>query len=175
LVHDNFRVVDPGRFYRSGQMSAARLERVIARYGVRTVINLRGAAPPEAWYREEVAVCHTLGVAHHDLAWSMDTLPDPDSLAQFVSWCEHAEKPILAHCQGGTHRGGVGAAVYLLTQGATVEEARLQFGPFFHNAPIGILLDLYATDEHDASLPFAEWLRTRYPAIYRAARAPSLR
>ena len=160
-------LAENGHAARELLLPAAYLKHVITRYSVRTVINLRGPAPNEAWYRGEVATCQALGVTHHDLAWMMSALPPPDSLAQFVAWCEHAEKPILVHCQGGVHRSGVGAAVYLLMTGATVEEARTQFGLFFNNAPIGKLLDLYETDEHGAGLPFAEWVRTRYPAIYR--------
>ena len=105
-------------------------------------------------------------MTHYDLPWSKEKLPDPESLAQFVAWCQTAEKPILVHCQGGTHRSGVASAVYLLLQGKSVDEARKQFGPFFDNAPIGALLDLY-----DGSKPFAEWVVSDYPRLYAKAKS----
>ena len=36
-----FREVSPGRFYRSGQMTAPGFREVVARYGIKTVINLQ--------------------------------------------------------------------------------------------------------------------------------------
>ena len=37
----NFRVVEPGVLYRSGQLSQAGLERVIHDFGIRTIVTLR--------------------------------------------------------------------------------------------------------------------------------------
>ncbi|MBX7255642.1 MAG: tyrosine-protein phosphatase [Candidatus Hydrogenedentes bacterium] len=157
----NFRTVEAQTLYRSGQLPASRLEKAIEDDGIRTVISLRHPDPDSRWYREEREACERHDVAHFDLPWSKEKLPEPESLAQFVKWCLSAEKPILVHCQGGTHRSGVASAVYLLLQGKTVDEARKQFGPFFDNAPIGTLLDLY-----DGSKPFAEWVNADYPRVY---------
>ena len=159
---DNVRVVDDDAFYRSGQMSGRHLAATIEHYGIRTVINFRGVHPEEQWYRTERDVCAEHDVAHHDLEWSMNALPTPESLAQYLAWIEAADRPILVHCQGGTHRAGVASACYLLQQGADVDTARGQFGIFFGDAPIGELLDLY----QDSALPFAEWVETQYPARY---------
>ncbi len=157
----NFRTVEEATLYRSGQLPADRLEKAIQHDGIRTVISLRHPDPDSRWYREEREACESLAVAHHDLPWTKEALPNPKSLAQFVEWCRTAEKPILVHCQGGTHRSGVASAVYLLMQGATPKEARKQFGVFFDDAPIGKLLDLY-----DGKKPFGEWAVQDYPRLY---------
>ena len=162
---DNMATVEPGNFYRSGQIPNGRLGAVVRRHGIRTVINLRGAWPDEDWYHAEVATCESLGVTHEDLAWSKDLLPEPESLAAFVRLVDEAERPILVHCQGGVHRSAVASACYLLVNGATVKEARDEFGLFFNDAPIGRLLDLY----EGSALPFSEWVATVYPGKYAAA------
>lgn len=168
-LNSNFRVVEDGRLYRSGQMGSQRLERTIDRHAVRTVINLRGPNPDEPWYQEELSVCQTLGVAHHDISWSKAVLPGPESLNRLVALFKESPTPILVHCQGGTHRSAVAAAVYVLLEGATVDEARQQMGAFFNDAPIGELLDLY-----EPSLdPFEKWAAETYPEQYRRRAVPS--
>src|ERR671922_1591104 len=42
----NFHAVVPGAVYRCAQPSGPRLERWVRRYGIRTVVNLRGCCDP---------------------------------------------------------------------------------------------------------------------------------
>lgn len=158
----NFRTVEEKVFYGSRQMSGRALEAAIKKRGIQTVINLRGHNPGSPWYDDEVAVCRKLGVAHEDFAWSKGRLPDPESLARFVDVVESGKKPFLAHCEGGTHRTGAAAACYLLLKGADTATARKQFGPFFNDAPIGQVVDLY----EGSGVPFKEWVRDVYPGRY---------
>jgi protein tyrosine phosphatase (PTP) superfamily phosphohydrolase (DUF442 family) len=158
----NFRTVEEGAFYRSRQMSGKALEAAVEKYGIQTVINLRGASPGAPWYDEEVAACSKLNVALENFDWSMRKLPDPESLARFVALIEAGGKPFLAHCEGGTHRAGVAAACYTLLTGADAATARKQFGPMFDDAPIGKLIDLY----EGSGLPFNRWALEEYPALY---------
>ena len=159
----NMRTVTPGKVFRSGQMPDWHLETTIKSNNIKTVINLRGVTPEESWWQEEKAICGSIGVAHHDLDWSGDRLPEPDSLRQFVEIIDKSPGPVLFHCQAGTHRAGVAAACVILLEGHTVEEARKQFTIFFGDAHIGRLLDLYEGSE----LPFREWVELEYPGIYK--------
>ncbi len=161
IFNDNLRPVERGAFYRSGQMGRAKLDAVIGHYGIKTVVNLRGASPDERWYQREIAACDDNGIAHHDLKWSMRRIPDPESLQELVGLIESSSGPILVHCQAGVHRAGTASAVYRLMHGSDVDDARDEFGLFFMNAPIGNLLDLY-----DGAKPFSEWVRDDYPRIY---------
>jgi protein tyrosine phosphatase (PTP) superfamily phosphohydrolase (DUF442 family) len=154
--------VEQGRFYRSGQMTPGELRAFIRKQGVRTVINLRGCHPEEEWYRGEIAVCASLAVKHYDLMWSKDHLPTPESLGQFLDFCKKSPGPILTHCQGGTHRSGLAAAVFLLAQGRGADEARKQLGLFFGEAPIGRVITLY----EGSPLSFEEWVKSVYPKLY---------
>ena len=163
VLRSNLQVVEPGQFYRSGQMGGVELDAATHWLGIKTVVNLRGESPDELWYRREIAACARNGVLHHDLAWSMRALPTPESLLQLIDWIESGPRPMLIHCQAGVHRAAVASAVYRLLRGDSVDDAREEFGLFFNDAPIGELLDLY-----DGSKPFGQWAIEDYPAIYAA-------
>ena len=66
----NFHAVKEGAFYRSAQLSKDELQSTIREHKIRSVLNLRGAHPGQAWYDEELAVSQALGVAHYDYALS---------------------------------------------------------------------------------------------------------
>src|SRR5437764_1136142 len=65
-----FREVTPGRFYRSGQMTADGFREMIRRYGIKTVINLQHEDPDpdmaKGWLGSrgtpESKLCRDLGV-----------------------------------------------------------------------------------------------------------------
>src|SRR5438067_9458682 len=67
-----FREVSPGRFYRSGQMTAAGFRETIDRHGIKTVINLQNEDPDpllrDRWfgkpYLPESELCNQLGVRY---------------------------------------------------------------------------------------------------------------
>jgi protein tyrosine phosphatase (PTP) superfamily phosphohydrolase (DUF442 family) len=161
----NFRVVEQGAFYGSRQMSGDTLTATINKYGVKTVVNCRGKNDGSPWYDEEAAACARAGVVLANFGWSRNSIPPPESLLQFLELLETGQKPFLAHCQGGTHRTGAAAAVYLLAQGKSPAVARGQFGPGFRGAPIGDLVTLY---EQSGSASFKDWVKTGYPAAYAA-------
>lgn len=163
----NWRTVEKNAFYGSRQMSGAALERTVKKYDIKTLINLRGENTGSDWYDEEVAACKRAGVTLVSFGWSKNSIPNPDSLAQFIAVVENGDKPFLAHCQGGTHRTGAAAAIYELLRGKSPEEARKQFGFMFNDAPIGQLVDLY----EQSDLPFKQWALEVYPAVYEKQKA----
>jgi hypothetical protein len=65
----NFRTIVSGEAYRSGQMDAAQLSRVIQEYGIKSIINLRGTDAP-ALYQGEMETAKRLGVQHYDFSLS---------------------------------------------------------------------------------------------------------
>ena len=163
----NWRTVEKNAFYGSRQMGGAAIERTAKKYGIKTLINLRGENPDSDWYNEEAAACKRAGVALVSLGWSKNSIPSPDSLARFIEVVENGDKPFLAHCQGGTHRTGAAAAIYELLRGKSPEEARKQFGFMFNDAPIGEIVDFY----EQSDLPFKLWALEVYPAIYEKKKA----
>lgn len=158
----NIQEVECGRLYRSAQLSDDRLSETIERLGIRTVLNLRGETPDEDWWREEVAVCERLGVAHHDEHWSAMRPPDPASLERVVALLETAEQPILVHCKAGMHRAATMAAIWRLMRGDRPAEARQEFGFLFCDHGVGDVVYLY----DGSCLPFGRWAREVYPQIH---------
>lgn len=120
------REVTPGRFYRSGQMTADGLRQIVERYKIRTVINLQHENPdplmPDAWFGKphvrESEVCKQLKVKY--VLLTPDILPQPNDLekeppavAEFVKLLDDEKTyPLLLHCKAGLHRTGRLTAIY---------------------------------------------------------------
>jgi hypothetical protein len=120
----NFRVVEPGVLYRSGQMSDAGLARVAREFGVRAVVSLRDVRAdkePDPDLVAEEQFCAARRIAYLRLspkAWgpvSADgEAPIDENLREFLRFvaARRAAGPILVHCMRGVHRTGGYTAVY---------------------------------------------------------------
>jgi tyrosine-protein phosphatase SIW14 len=120
------REVTPGKFYRSGQMTAAGLRETIERYGIKTVLNLQHEAPdpalPEKWLGKPVVaeskLCKQLGARY--VLMTPDVLPQPNDITktppvvgEFLELLDDpAAYPVLIHCKAGLHRTGRLTAIY---------------------------------------------------------------
>ncbi len=111
-VFDNFRIIEEGRAYRSAQLDSESLALIFATYEIRTVVNLRGESPGEAWYRNERAAAAAAGVTLVDIDMSARKLPPRDQLLRLYDTFKTAEYPILIHCSGGSDRTGAAAAIW---------------------------------------------------------------
>lgn len=113
LLLDNFHTVLPGRVYRSAQLTPARLERYIDAYGIRSIINLRGPNPGEAWYQRERALAIRKGVVYLDVP--IDSIAPPEAeLRALSATLRSCPKPVCLHCQSGIDRTGMAAAVAVI-------------------------------------------------------------
>ena len=108
----NFHVVIPGVAYRSAQMNAGELAGIVQRYGIRSVINLRGKDPAESWYRSEMETSARLKVVHYDRALSARNEMSMDQMDGLVDLLRKAPKPVLIHCRSGADRAGLASALY---------------------------------------------------------------
>ncbi|MGR3321390.1 MAG: tyrosine-protein phosphatase [Pseudooceanicola sp.] len=128
----NVHEVRAGMLYRSAQLSPDRLEEVIAAHGIKSVLNLRGAAPDAAWWRDEVAVARASGVVHADLELSAWDIPDDDRIAELMRLLETLPQPLLIHCQSGADRSGLAAALFLAkVAGASERQAEWQMSFYY--------------------------------------------
>src|SRR5262249_17961194 len=75
LIGPNFHVVVPGAIYRPSHPSPEFLEQTVKRYGIRTVVNLRGCSDPVAWYLDECRTTIRLDVTQEDVSMSAGRLP----------------------------------------------------------------------------------------------------
>jgi len=110
---NNFHAVIEGEVYRAGQMSSNDLARCIRRHGIRSVINLRGEHPREAWYRDEREAARALNVAYRSLALSARHPASRAEMQTLDKWFVQLPKPILIHCDGGADRTAMASAIYL--------------------------------------------------------------
>lgn len=117
-VSGNFAPVVEGAVYRSNQPTPERLADYQASYGIKTVLNLRGAAPDEDWYAEEKRATEALGMTLVDVPLSSTRELSDQELRQLAEVLRTADKPILIHCRSGSNRTGLASAIYL----AAIEE-----------------------------------------------------
>ena len=108
----NVHAVDAGRLYRSAQLNGDDLDAVLTRYGIRSVINLRGRNPGEWWYDDELKVTASRGAVHFDVGMGATSEPDPKVISRLMTALRTAPRPILVHCASGADRSGLAAALY---------------------------------------------------------------
>ncbi|MBL8878650.1 MAG: tyrosine-protein phosphatase [Phycisphaerales bacterium] len=104
----HFGVVEPGVLYRSGQPTAADLEKLIREHGLRTVVSLRGARDdedPDAWEAAERSVCANRGVEFITIPCNHKNPPTREQIERFLFLTRHQDRrPVLVHCRLGQQR-----------------------------------------------------------------------
>lgn len=147
-----FRVVTPGKFYRSGQFTASGLRAIVRDVGIRTVINLQeeNADPfmPEEWLGRpsvrESELCREIGVNYYALFGGEIMPPDeaakgkrPAVIDEYLRILDDPKNyPVLLHCKAGLHRTGLMTAIYRMeyenvSPGRAMDELRANgFGTF---------------------------------------------
>ena len=109
----NVHAVVAGQAYRSNQPDPARIAALQKLYGIKTIINLRGAEPGSKWYDEEIAAAETLGINHVNFGMSSRRALDLAQTRELIALMQNAEKPVLIHCKSGADRTGLAAALYV--------------------------------------------------------------
>jgi tyrosine-protein phosphatase SIW14 len=149
-THKRLRVVEPGRVYRSGQMTAEGFADAVQRYHLRTILNVQDEVPDPTLELgfcsrdtiKESDLCHELGVRYVHLMpillprhlASTQRPPAIDDLLRILD--DESNYPLLIHCHAGLHRTGILTAVYRMEyQGWSNDEAFLDmkaqgFGPW---------------------------------------------
>lgn len=166
LVWTNASPVLPGRLYRCNHPTPGRLTAMVRRWGIRTVVNLRGTTGngSDALSRERARL---LGLAFVDVPMSSGRSPPRDRLLALIAALQGMREPGLVHCKSGADRAGFAAAVFLLLQGATVAQAKRQLSlrwGHFARSRAGVLdavLRAYAR-EAEGRRSFADWVRDGY-------------
>ena len=129
--YDGFRhlgTVAEGRLYRCGQPEPAQLVELIQRYGLKTVVALRGSRDPDdpdAWEVAERAVCAEQGVEFITLPCNHKHPPTREQAARFLAvFDDAARQPALVHCRLGQQRTMLFCALYRVhVEGVDAAEA----------------------------------------------------
>ena len=159
---DNFHAIAPDQAYRSAQLDGESFRLVFAVFGIRTVVNLRGANPDELWYQNEQAAAQEYGVTLADVGMSAQSLPSRETLLLLYDTLTTAEHPILIHCQAGADRTGAAAAIWrMVVQGDSREAAQAELSPLYGHFE-------FATPQMDQLVrifePDRDWIVNEYPA-----------
>lgn len=112
-LNDNFHEVIPDKLYRSGQLEPGELTEVAQKYGIKSVLNLRGDNTGSDWYDNEVAEANASGVKHLDFRMSAKRGLTLEQTTALIAVMRDAPKPLLIHCQGGSDRSGLASALYM--------------------------------------------------------------
>ncbi|QDT99818.1 dual specificity protein phosphatase family protein [Gimesia aquarii] len=127
LVAKRWGVVEPGKIYRSGQISSHLIEPMLIENKIEKVIALNGSDLKKPYLKTEVETAQKLNIDHQVLHLIGDGTGDVEDYAEAVAEimrCEKAGKPVLVHCAAGAQRtGGVVAAYRMLVQKKTPDEA----------------------------------------------------
>ncbi len=120
-------VVEPGRIYRSGQISKWMIEKTLARHQIGVIVDLTALNPNDEHQRAELAAAEKLGVKHIRLPLRGDGTGQIHRYAQAVKLlvdCKQAGTPVLVHCAAGADRtGGVVFAYRVLVENQPPETA----------------------------------------------------
>jgi protein tyrosine/serine phosphatase len=120
------REVVPGVLYRSGQLTAEGFADTVARFGIRTIVNVQDDYPDPAietsYFKRttvrESELCRRLGVRFVFIApdlISRRLIPAhrPVAIEQFLAVMDDpANYPVLLHCRAGLHRTGVLTTIF---------------------------------------------------------------
>jgi protein tyrosine phosphatase (PTP) superfamily phosphohydrolase (DUF442 family) len=115
---------------RSGQPEPEALERAVAKYGVRSLVNLRGESRDEEWYRDEREAARRLGLSAWDVRLRMDESPAQSEVRRLLSALDTAPRPLLLHCRAGADRVGFAAAFARAVRGEALSAALGELQPW---------------------------------------------
>jgi protein tyrosine phosphatase (PTP) superfamily phosphohydrolase (DUF442 family) len=149
----NFHEVVAGEVYRSNQVTPAELAEYQANYGIRSVLNLRGAEPGAGWYDAEIKASAGLGLTHADFRMSANKDLSVLDARKLIALMRQLPKPLLVHCKRGADRTGLAMALYLgAISGVGADEAGGQLSVWFGHFGVPYFSDAYPMDESWAHL-----------------------
>jgi len=166
LIYSNTHRVSPN-MYRMSQPAPHHIAR-LARLGVKTIVNLRGARDGGEYLLEKEA-CARHGIALIDFPISSRDAPRKTDARKLKELFARIEYPAMLHCKSGADRAGLGAALYLhLHEGRPAHEAARQlhwkYG-HFRQAKTGILdffFDSYGKRNADEAVDLMLWSEGDY-------------
>jgi protein tyrosine/serine phosphatase len=166
LAWTNFATVVPGCLYRCNHPTPARLAALTHRYGLKTLINLRGETGNGSDALSRTAA-RVLGLQLVDAPLESRGAPQRERILRLCDIFRRMPTPALMHCKSGADRAGLAAGLFVLLRGGTAREALAQLSLRFghiRQARTGVLdafFHHYAR-EAEGRKPFLDWVREDY-------------
>jgi protein tyrosine/serine phosphatase len=164
----NWGVVESGRLYRSNHPLPWQLREATRRFGLRSVVNLRGHRQECGSDQLGRAAAAALGLSHVDAPFESRGAPHRDRILRLAEIFRSLPEPVLIHCKSGADRTGLAAGIWLLLQGRPPEAALAQLSlrhGHVRQSRTGILdafFQLYAAARAAGPKPFLDWVRDEY-------------
>ena len=119
---NNFHTVVPGVLYTSGQPEGMDYTRLLYKYHLATVVNVRASSEhrEQNWYNEEVTWIRENGVSYKELpllrnSRNNEHFPDQKTQKAFLKiMADKTNLPVLVHGSSGEERVAMLVAVYLI-------------------------------------------------------------
>jgi protein tyrosine phosphatase (PTP) superfamily phosphohydrolase (DUF442 family) len=173
IDHTFLSLINPNRhkvtakIWRSSQPSASQIKS-LAKQGIKTIVNLRGARDCASFYLEEEA-CKANGIKLVNFPVNSRQPPTREVLQKLDALFFSIEYPALMHCKAGSDRVGVMSALYLLlVEKQDIGQALLQLSPRYghvRQSKAGVL-DRFLEEYRDFSArtptPFMDWAMQHY-------------
>jgi protein tyrosine/serine phosphatase len=137
LVPKNFGIVEPGKLYRSGQISHWQIEPTLKNNGIKVIVALSAHGGKAADLQAELAATRQLGIDRDVFPLGGDGTGQIEQYAAAIAAIDAAEKqgkPVLVHCIAGAQRtGGVIATYEMLVEHKSSADAFSQMREYGHD------------------------------------------
>ena len=168
LIYNNLHAL-PGGLYRCSNPSPGQIRRYHRQYGIKTIVNLRGADSTRR-YALESEVCRELGIELVDFKGILSrSAPDVEAVLRARELFDRIAYPALLHCKSGADRAGFASALYRIFRlGEPVQNAMLELSwryGHIKGSKTGILdyfFERSLADNANSPLEFMTWLTERY-------------
>ncbi len=168
-MSNNLSSTRSNRLYRSNHPLPWQLRQAARRFGLRTVVNLRGERAQCGSDRLGRWEAAALGLVQIDAPFESRGAPHRDRVLRLIELYRGMAEPALIHCKSGADRTGLAAGIWLLLQGRPVEQAMAQLAlrwGHVRQSRTGVLdafFDAYAAFlRAHGPKPFAAWVRDDY-------------
>jgi len=126
----NFHIIEPGVLYISGQPRGMDYTRLLYRYHIAAIVNVRSSSEhrEKNWYNEEITWVRNNAVKYIELPIDKQNyLPNKETQDKFLGIMADAQNlPVLLHGSGGEKRVPMLTAVWLINKKGLSAEATLE-------------------------------------------------
>ncbi len=120
IIPKRWGVIEPGKIYRSGQLSAALVRKTLSKHNIKVIVDLTGNIPSDKDQEAEKQAATELGIEVLRFPLRGNGTGDINNYARAIAAIVDARnkaKPVLVHCAAGTQRtGGVVACYRMLIE-----------------------------------------------------------
>lgn len=167
IFYRNFFPVGKNAF-RGNHPSGGFIRKLKENYGVKTIINLRGANQTGQYMLEKEA-CEKYGVTLVDTPFSSREAPPKASIHRLFNLFDSVDYPIYMHCKSGADRAGIGSTLYeFYKEGIPLQESKQLHIKYGHikGSETGVL-DLFIQKWADyqtanPDVAFIDWVDNTY-------------